>query len=76
MNHEFYIKMKLKATQGVTGRTGMMCWAIAVGLFTIPNAGQMYRNYKPNFIPQEDVIDYEVLHEDRYDELEEGESYT
>jgi len=47
-NHEFYIKMKLEATQGVKGRTGMMCWAIATGLYRIPNASKMYRNYKPD----------------------------
>ena len=50
-NHEFYIRTKLEATQGVKGRMGMMGWAIATGLYTIPNASRMYRNYKPDYIP-------------------------
>ena len=40
--------MKLEATQGVKGRMGMMGWAIATGLYKIPNASRMYRNYKPD----------------------------
>lgn len=48
-NHQFIIKEKLKNSQGVEGRMGIVCWAIATGVYLIPNVSRMYRTHKPDY---------------------------